>query len=235
MCGQNILSFPLCKPTRFFVVAQLSPLGQEQGAAMDNNAAQQLVAAKNALAATAMAIPPAVLVPLAAPPLPPLTSLYKGRALDLTSCHASSLFHDGCAMLDSKFTGKVDALQLFLADLKTCTKACCWDSATHDILSITVAGTMHNLLDDYGKLSEAQDEAAHILQNNPASSTRARQNRKKSNAMLHKGMHGHALASVACDLQLCVPTRLGSLVSDTSFSDKRRTGQSCSAHFLFSV
>ena len=49
------------------------------------------------------------------------------------------------------------------------------------------------------------------------------------------GMHEHALASVVCDLQLFVPMRLVSLVSDTLFSDKRRSGQSCSAHFLFSV
>ena len=39
--------------------------------------------------------------------------------------------------------------------------------------------------------------------------------------------------AVACDLQLHVSTRSGSLVSNTLFSDKRRMGQSCPAHFLF--
>ena len=38
--------------------------------------------------------------------------------------------------------------------------------------------------------------------------------RKKSNAVLHRGMSEHALSSIACDPQSRVPTRLDSLVSD---------------------
>ena len=93
---------------------------------MDNNAAQQLTPAINALAAMATAIPPAARVPLAAPPPPPLASRYEGGVLNLTSCRGSSLFHDCCATLDSKFTSKVDALQLFLAYLKAHAKTCHW-------------------------------------------------------------------------------------------------------------
>ena len=81
---------------------------------------------------------------------------YKGGPLDLTSHHGSSLFRDRYAALDSKFTGKVDALHVFLVYLKTHTKTCQWDSPTHEILSITVNGNNHHLLEDYRKLSEAQ-------------------------------------------------------------------------------
>ena len=130
---------------------------------MDAATAQQLAAAIQALAAAAAALPP--------PPAPaapaalaadPLTSPYEGGPLDLASRHGSSLFRDGAQALASKFTGKVNALQLFLADLKTRAKTCRWDHPTHGILSMTVAGTDYNLLEDYGKITDAQVEAARV-------------------------------------------------------------------------
>ena len=82
---------------------------------MDAATAQQLAAAIQALAAAAAALPPpAAPAAPAAPPADPLTSPYKGGPLDLASRHRSSLFCDGAQALASKFTGKVNALQLFL-------------------------------------------------------------------------------------------------------------------------
>ena len=117
---------------------------------MDAATAQQLAAAIQALAAAAAALPPPPAPPApAAPVADPLTSPYEGGPLDLASRHGSSLFRDGAQALASKFTGKVNALQLFLADLKTRAKMCRWDHPTHGILTVVVAGTEYNLLDDY--------------------------------------------------------------------------------------
>ena len=59
-----------------------------------------------------------------------------------------------------KFMGKVDDLQLFLADLKNQAKMCHWDHPTHGILNFPVAGTTFHLLDDYGKLMSDQIQVA---------------------------------------------------------------------------
>ena len=126
---------------------------------MDAATAQQL--AIQALAAATAALPPPPAPPApAAPAADPLTSPYEGGPLDLASRHGSSLLRDGAQALASKFTGKVNALQLFLADLKTRAKTCRWDHPTHGILTVVVAGTKYNLLDDYGKITDAQVEAA---------------------------------------------------------------------------
>ena len=104
---------------------------------MDAATTQQLATAIQALAASVAALPPPPAPPApAAPAADPLTSPYEGGPLDLASRHGSSLFHDGAQALTSKFTGKVNALQLFLADLKTRAKTCRWDHPTHGILMV---------------------------------------------------------------------------------------------------
>ena len=144
---------------------------------MDAATAQQLAAAIQALAAAAAALPPPPAPPApAAPAADPLTSPYEGGPLDLASWHGSGLFRDGAQALASKFTGKVNALQLFLADLKTRAKTCRWDHPTHGILTVTAAGTNYNLLDDYGKITDAQVEAARVACNAADASPRAKQN-----------------------------------------------------------
>ena len=128
---------------------------------MDAAAAQQLVDAIQVLAMAAAAIPPP-----AAPAAPAalaadlLTSPYEGGPLDLASQHGSSLFHNGALTLASKFMGKVNALQLFLANLKTRAKMCHWDHPTHGILMVAVDGSNYNLLEDYGKITKPQVQAA---------------------------------------------------------------------------
>ena len=135
---------------------------------MDAATAQQLATAIQALPAAAAALPPLPASPApAAPAADPLTSPYQGGPLDLASRHGSSLFRDGAQALTSKFTGKVNALQLFLADLKTRAKTCHWDHPTHGILTVTVDGTEYNLLDDYGKITNPQVEAAWAARNAP--------------------------------------------------------------------
>ena len=90
---------------------------------MDAATAQQLATAIQALAAAAAALPPPPAPPApAAPAADPLTSPYEGGPLDLVSWHGSSLIRDGAQALASKFTGKVNALELFLVDLKTIAK-----------------------------------------------------------------------------------------------------------------
>ena len=144
---------------------------------MDAAAAQQLATAIQALAAAAAALPPPP-----APPAPaalaadPLTSPYEGGPLDLASQHGSSLFCDGALALASKFMGKVNALQLFLADLKTRAKMCHWDHPTHGILTVAVNSTNYNLLDDYGKITDLQVKAARMAYNAADASPQAKQN-----------------------------------------------------------
>ena len=99
---------------------------------MDAAAAQQLAMNIQALAATVAALPPPPAPPApAATAADPLTSPYKGGSLDLASQHRSSLFHDGALALTSKFTAKVNALQHYLANLKTRAKTGHWDHPTH--------------------------------------------------------------------------------------------------------
>ena len=128
---------------------------------MDAATAQQLAAAIQALAVAAAALPPPPAPPApTAPAADPLTSPYEGGPLDLASQHGSSLFRNGAQALTSKFTRKVNALQLFLANLKTRAKTCRWDHPTHGILMVVGTGTEYNLLHDYGKITDAQVEAA---------------------------------------------------------------------------
>ena len=144
---------------------------------MDAATAQQLATAIQALAMAAAALPPPPAPPApAAPAADPLTSPYEGDPLDLASQHRSSLFRDGAQALAFKLTGKINALQLFLADLKTRAKTCRWDHPTHGILVVEVDGTEYNLLDDYGKITDPQVEAAWAAQNTADASSRAKQN-----------------------------------------------------------
>ena len=111
---------------------------------MDNSVAQQLATTIQALA-TVTAAPPTA----PADPAPPAhVSLYEGDALDLSSCTGTGLFCDGCMALSSKFTGKVEDLHLFLADLCNHAQTCQWSSTAHGILSVMVGSIMFNLLDD---------------------------------------------------------------------------------------
>ena len=117
---------------------------------MDAATAQQLATAIQALVVAAAALPPPPALPApAAPAADPLTSPCERGPLDLTSQHGSSLFRDGAHALASRFTGKVNALQLFLANLKTIAKTCRWDHPTHGILTVAVDGTKYNLRQDY--------------------------------------------------------------------------------------
>ena len=144
---------------------------------MDAATAQQLATAIQALAAAVAALPPPHALPApAAPAADPLTSLYEGGPLDLASQHRSSLFRNGAQALASKFTGKVNALQLFLADLKTRAKICHWDHPTHGILTVAVDGTDYNLLNDYGKITDLQVEGAQAAHNAVDASPQAKQN-----------------------------------------------------------
>ena len=108
----------------------------------------------------------------------PLASPYEGGPLGLASQHGSSLFHDGALALAlaSKFTGKVNALQLFLVDLKTRAKMCHWDDPTHGILTVAIDGTNYNLLEDYGKITKPQVQAAWMACNAADASPQAKQN-----------------------------------------------------------
>ena len=128
---------------------------------MDAAAAQQLATAIQALALAAAAFPPPPAPPTpTAPAAAPLTSPYEGGPIDVASWHGSSLFYDGALALASKFMGKVNALQLFLADLTTRAKTCRWGHPTHGILMVAVDSTNYNLLKDYGKITDLQVEAA---------------------------------------------------------------------------
>ena len=156
----------------------MSPLGHNGAPWMQPPATtQQLATTIQVLAAAAAALPPPPAPPApAAPAADPLTSPYEGGPLDLASRHGSSLFCDGAQALASKFTGKVNALQLFLDNLKTRAKTCRWDHPTHGILTVAVDGTEYNLLDDYGKITDLQVEAARATHNAADTSPQAKQN-----------------------------------------------------------
>ena len=141
---------------------------------MNDATAQQLAQAIQALATATAAPPPA---PAAIPPpaIPDHISPYEGNTLDLSSRTGTSLFQKRSEALASKFTGKVEDLHLFLADLKDHSETCRWNSSTHGIISLVISGTTYNLLDDYRKINATQIEAARVARAG-AGDVRARQN-----------------------------------------------------------
>ena len=171
-----------------------------QRGTMDAATAQQLAAAIQVLAAAAAALPPPPASPAPAGPVAdPLTSTYEGGHLDLASRHGSSLSRNGAQAIVTKFTGKVNALQLFLADLKTRAKMCLWDHPTHGILMVAVDGTEYNLLDDYGKITDLQVEATRKARNAADASPRAKQNSQM--------MYECLMASITAEDKLALASR----------------------------
>ena len=165
-----------CEPSGFPELPKIVTTRSQWGT-MDAATAQQLATAIQALATAAAALPPPPAPPApAAPAADPLMSPYEGGPLDLASWHRSSLFHNGAQAVVSKFTGKANALQLFLANLKTRSKTCRWNHPTHGILTVAVDGTKYNLLDNYGKITDLQVEAAQAARNTADASPRAKQN-----------------------------------------------------------
>lgn len=166
---------------------------------MDQATAQALADAIQALAAAgAAAAPPAV--PPAAPP--DIVSPYEGAKLDLTSRTGTSLFRSGSEALTSKFTGKVEDLHLFLADLRIRSQTCRWNSNTHGILTIPVAGTNFNLLEDYGKFDATDVETARLARVDPTSSQRARQNAQMMYECIMASITEEAKSSLASRAEL---------------------------------
>ena len=165
---------------------------------MDAATKQQLATAIQALAAAAAALPspPAPAAP-AAPVADPLTSRYEGGPLDLASWDGLSLFRDGAQVLASKFTWKVNTLQLFLVDLKPKAKTCHWDHPTHGILTVAVDGTEYNILNVYGKITDLQVEAARAACNAVDANPRAKQNSQMMYKCLMASMTKEAKSPLA--------------------------------------
>ena len=165
---------------------------------MDAATAQQLATAIQVLATAAAAHPPPLAPPApAAPAADPLMSPYDGGPLDVASRHESGLFRNGAQALASKFTGKVNALQLFLAGLNTRAKTCRWDHPTHGIVMVEVDGTEYNLLDDYGKIMDPQVEDARDACNTADASPRARQNSQRMYECLMASITEEAKSTLA--------------------------------------
>jgi len=73
------------------------------------------------------------------------------------------------------FTGKVDDLFMFLADLKECATMCCWLQMPHSVLMVTKNNKDYNLLEDYGVLTEEDIETAYEA-HQAGTDVRAKQN-----------------------------------------------------------
>ena len=149
-----------------------------------------------ATAAAAAPPPPAAPAAISPPVIPDHISPYEGNAIDLSSRTGTSLFQKGSEALASKFTGKVEDLHLFLADLKDHSETCRWNSTTHGIISITITGTTYNLLDDYGKVNATQIEAARVARVG-AGDIRARQNAQMMYECLKNSITDDAKSALA--------------------------------------
>ena len=162
---------------------------------MNDATAQQLAQAIKALS-TAAAAPPAAPAAIPPPPIFDHISPYEGNALDLSSWTGTSLFQKGSEALASKFTGKVEDLHLFLADLKDRSKTCRWNSTTHGIISLVISGTTYNLLDDYGKVNATQLKTARVTRVG-AGDIRARQNAQMMYECLKNSITDDAKSALA--------------------------------------
>ena len=162
---------------------------------MNDATAQQLAQAIQALAMAAAA-PPAAPAAIPPPAIPDHISPYEGNALDLSSRTGTSLFQKGSEALASKFTGKVEDLHLFLADLKDRSETCQCNSTTHGIISLVISGTTYSLLDDYGKINATQIKAARVARAG-AGDVRARQNAQMMYECLKNSITDNAKSALA--------------------------------------
>jgi len=71
------------------------------------------------------------------------------------------LFFEACNPLRTTFTGKVDELFMFLADLKEHATMCHWLQMLHSVLMVTKNNKDYNLLEDYGVLTEEDIEMVY--------------------------------------------------------------------------
>mmetsp|Transcript_26701 Transcript_26701/g.37854 ORF Transcript_26701/g.37854 Transcript_26701/m.37854 type:complete len:442 (+) Transcript_26701:1524-2849(+) len=87
-------------------------------------------------------------------------SSYDGDTIDVLSRFGSGLFERGSGPLPAKFSGAIQEIATFISHLRDRARLCRWDSATHDILTITVNQKNYNILNDYGRISKADVETA---------------------------------------------------------------------------
>jgi hypothetical protein len=145
---------------------QAQRCAQARTITMDPNQFSQLLNALRELTVAQQAAinPPANNDP--APPAPNQLVPYDGGALDLTTKVGQSLYFEGKQPLPSKFNGKIETFYPFLTELSHRARSCCWDSPEHGILSIPCGDTHVNLLEDFGRLTAEDVEAARIACDN---------------------------------------------------------------------
>lgn len=114
-----------------------------------------------------------------------VVSPYEIGALDLSSRTGQTLFLKGCEPVESKFSGKIEELYLFISDLKAKAELCQWNSQAHGILTIQKNNENLNLLDDYGQLTEEDVKNARIARD-AGGDVRAKQNA----IMMHECTYG---------------------------------------------
>ena len=171
-----------------------------------------------------------------APGAPVLDRLspFDGDALDLTTRSGQSLFFEGTKALPTTFSGKVEELFLFIADLKNKTTICRWD-ATHDIINTSTVGTatvpsvILNLITDYARLTKADVLAAQVSRNAPNALVRAKQNSRMMYTCLYDSVTDDAKNRMLADDGAIVedgPTFFYRLVTSTfttTFSSAQST------------
>jgi len=93
----------------------------------------------------------------------------------MNSKAGQTLFFKACKPLKTVFTSKVDELYMFLANLKEQATTCHWNDPAHSVLNVRKNNEDHNILEDYGVLSETDVEAAYDARQ-AATDIRAKQN-----------------------------------------------------------
>jgi len=134
-----------------------------------------------------------------AAPQQPTVPPYKGVELP-NNKNGSTLFFEACKPLHTTFTGKVEDLPLFLADLKECAAMCCWNKGNHDILTINLNNKALKLLDNYGITMENVVEDA--ASNRQATGTvRAKQNALMMHNCIYTSISDKAKSKLVATMQ----------------------------------
>ncbi len=110
------------------------------------------------------------------------------------------MFFEACKPLRTTFTGKVEDLMMFLANLKEHAAMCCWNKGNNDILTINLNNKALKLLDDYGIITEdAVKDAARDRQ--VTSTVRAKQNALMMHSCIYASISDEAMSKLVATMQ----------------------------------
>ena len=180
------------------------------------DAAQQLLALQQSIAQLVQAMQAQAQAQQAGQPAPPTLLPYEGGALDLNSRSGQTLYLEACKPIQATYSGKLEELVLFIADLKEKARRCKWNDPAHGITTFVKNNVTYNLFDDYGQLTFQDIELARTLRDN-GNDARAKQNAVMMHECIYASVTGDAKTRLISTLEHHQdgPTTFFTIISST--------------------